>query len=82
MTGVTHFYGLFVVVMFPVLPNFIFSRNSVPFRTSEWAIPRHTRSAEDALFPRNNENLSEHIPRNFFGISMATLLWPFLWFVG
>jgi hypothetical protein len=44
---------LFVVVMLAVPSNLFFSRNyfrSVPFRTSEWAIPRHTEFREISTF--------------------------------
>ncbi len=65
MAGVTHFYGLIVVVMFPVSPNLIFSRNSVPFRTSEWAIPRHTEFRERCTLFRG---ITKTIPSLFRGI--------------
>ncbi len=50
----------------------IFSRNSVPFPSVPnlgWAIPiseTHGIPRKEHIFPYNNENLSEYIPRSFF----------------
>ncbi len=46
----------------------LFLRNSIPFRASEWALPRNSECPRNAHFlPRNNGIHSESIPRNFFG---------------
>jgi hypothetical protein len=46
----------------------LFLRNSIPFRASEWALPRNSECPQNAhFFPRNNGIHSESIPRNFFG---------------
>ncbi len=62
LSNITHNVGC------SVKPHF--SQNSVPFRfpfrSSKWAIPRHTDFREKKhFFPRNNENHSEPI-RGFF----------------
>ncbi len=54
-----------VIEAVQVPQNFIFSRNSVPFRSvpsssAELGMPRNGH-----FLPRNNGNRSESIPRNF-----------------
>ncbi len=52
-----------VIAMLAIPSNFIFSRNSVPLL----GLFQDTRnSMKGALFPWNNKNRSESIPRNFF----------------
>ncbi len=60
--------------------NTIFPRNSVPFRASEWPLPRNSEfRRNEHFFPRNNGIRSEAIPRNIFRdeISLPTLHWAY-----
>ncbi len=57
------------IILFAV-PESYFSAEfrSVPFRASEWALPRNSEFLRNEhFFPRNNGIRSEAIPRNFFG---------------
>ncbi len=55
---------------FLAVPENYFSAEfrSIPFRASEWALPRNSEfRRNEFFFPRNNGIRSEAIPRNFFG---------------
>ncbi len=66
-------------IIFLAVPESYFAAEfrSIPFRASEWALPRNSEfRRNEHFFPRNNGILSEAIPLNFFGTKFRCQPYP------